>query len=187
MKTPIGEVRWFKLNGEPRTNKFDPSKAREWSTELILDNTNHDHAAFLVQLEDQYLVLHGATKKHAHAFPWKPFQDKDKDGNIVTDSTRTVLRFKTTERMYSNGGVSEGPKIMDSAKAPWNPSKDLANGSKAIIAFEIYAWKAPTGNGLSLQPSAVMVVEYIPFNRTDVTDLFDPVPTGFVADDDMPF
>jgi hypothetical protein len=182
IKTPIGEVRWFKLTGAPRPNKFDPSKPPQWSTDLILDNTDQDHQQFLLHMEEQFTELHGAAKKHSRAFPWGPFEDKDRDGKVVRDNSKTVIKFKASQFTRNDGATAEGPRIMDSAKNPWDHSKELANGSKVIIAFDIYAWNGNTGAGITLQPKVVMVVEYIPFNRVDDADLFDEIPGGYVGE-----
>ncbi len=184
IKTPVGAVRWFKLTGDARPNKFDPTKPPSWSTDLILDNNNEEHQAFLLHMEEQFVSLHGATKRHNKAFPWGPLEDKDRDGKVTKDETSTVIRFKASQFTRNDGGTSEGPRIMDSGKHPWDHSKELANGSKVIIAFTIYAWQSPTGAGISLDPKAVMVVDYIPFNRANAEDLFDAVPGGYVAQED---
>jgi hypothetical protein len=182
IKTPVGEVRWFKLTGAARPNKFDPTKAPGWSTDFILDNTNPDHQQFLLELEEQFSALHGAAKKHSKAFPWGPLEDKDRDGKVTRDNSKTVIRFKATQFSRNDGTTSEGPRLMDSAKNPWDHNKELANGSKVIIAFNIYAWQSPTGAGITLEPKAVMVVDYIPFDRVDAADLFDEVPGGYVGE-----
>jgi hypothetical protein len=75
---------------------------------------------------------------------------------------------------------------MDSARNPWDQTCELANGSKVVIAFTIYGWQSPTGCGLTLEPKACMVVDYIPF-KSDDNSLLDPIPSGFVAGCELPF
>ena len=47
---------------------------------------------------------------------------------------------------------SEGPVVFDSNNNPWNPQKMIGNGSKIIVAFDIYAWKGNTGAGMTFNP-----------------------------------
>ena len=55
--TPLAEVRWCKLVGNARPNTFDPSKPNQWTAELVLDNANKTHSAWLVEMEDQHAPL----------------------------------------------------------------------------------------------------------------------------------
>jgi hypothetical protein len=175
--TPLAEVRWCKLVGNARPNTFDPGKPNQWTAELVLDNANKTHSAWLVEMEDQYETLHGSKKKHKAAFPWAP--DKE-------DDTKTVVRFKLNEFKRKDGSVSEGPTIFDSRKNPWPADKEIGNGSKVIVAFSIYAWEGPTGCGLTFQPLKAQVVDLVEYERKGGAEVFDVIPGGYV-DPEMPF
>jgi hypothetical protein len=179
LKTPLAEVRWCKLVGNARPNTFDPSKPDSWSTDLLLDNANKDHAGWLLQMEGLYATHHGDAKMSNNAFPWK-------DGT-GEDAGKTIVKFKLPEFTRRDGTKSEGPTLFDAAKNPWDPKKEIGNGSKLILAFDIYAWKSPTGHGLSFQPRFAQVVEWIEYVGKAEAD-FDVVPGGFVdVDQAIPF
>ena len=175
--TPLAEVRRCKLVGPARPNTFDPSKPDQWTAELVLDNANKTHAAWLVEMEDQYETLHGQKKKHSAAFPWKA--DKE-------DDTKTVVKFKLNQFKRKDGSVSEGPTLFDSRKNPWPADKEIGNGSKIIVAFSIYAWEGPTGCGLTFQPLKAQVVDLVEYERRDSADVFGVVEGGYI-DPEMPF
>jgi hypothetical protein len=167
-KTPAAPVRWCKLLAP--VPQYDPEKPLAWSCEMLLDNSDTEHAAWLVQMEDQYVENHGKAKKSIYAYPWSI--DKE-------DSNITVVKFKRAQFKQRDGSVSQGPVIMDSKQHPWDPSIDIGNGSKLIIAFDIYAWSGTAGNGLSFQPIAAMVVDLVPYERLDPSTLLDPIEGGY--------
>lgn len=169
LKTPLAEIRWCKLL-EAR-KQFDETKPLAYSCELLLDNDNTEHQAWLAAMEDQYAEIHGNTKKSVHAFPWGPDKEKPKE--------RTVVKFKLPEFTRKDGTKSEGPTLMDSRKTPWDRSVEIGNGSKVIIAFDIYGWQSPTGNGMTFQPRAAMIVDLVEAPNRDATTAFDVVEGGF--------
>lgn len=85
---------------------------------------------------------------------------------------------------------------MDSRKQPWDGSA-IGNGSKLRIAYDIFSWSNVEGPGLTLIPTAVQVVEHVPYNPDGGADGFDEVPGGATAgaadqggadlDDEFPF
>ena len=54
MRTPVVEVQWCKLLGEPRINKFEPKKPPTWSIEIVLDNSNTEHMAWVEEIENKF-------------------------------------------------------------------------------------------------------------------------------------
>ena len=42
-----------------------------------------------------------------------------------------------------------------------------------IVAFDIYDWDGENGCGMTFQPRAVQVVEFVPFEQVDPTAGFD--------------
>ena len=44
-----------------------------------------------------------------------------------------------------------------------------------IVAFDIYDWDGENGCGMTFQPRAVQVVEFVPYEQVDPTDGFDEV------------
>lgn len=179
LKTPIAEVRWCKLVGPARDNKFDPSKPPSWSTDMVLDNSDRTHMAWLQEMEDQYKLVHGEQRASSKAFPWAEGKDDDKG--------KTIVKFKLPEFTRKDGTKSEGPTIFDSAKNPWDPTKEIGNGSKICIAFDIYGWSSPSGCGMTFQPKFAQVVELVEFSRANPEAMFDVVPGGFVDASAPPF
>ena len=172
IKTPLAEIRWCKLLEARR--QFDETKPLAYGCELLLDNDNSEHQAWLAAMEDQYAVIHGNTKKSVHAFPWAPDKDKPKE--------HTVVRFKLPEFTFKDGNKSAGPTLMDSRKTPWDRTIEIGNGSKVIVAFDIYGWQSPTGNGMTFQPRAAMIVDLVEAPSRDATTAFDVVEGGFVQE-----
>jgi hypothetical protein len=181
-KTPLATVRWCKLTGAARPNTFDPSKPDSWSTDLILDNQDKAHMAWLTEMEDQYKAIHGDARMAATAFPWS-------EGKKEEDKGKTIVKFKLPQFERRDGTKSEGPTLFDAAKNPWDQTKLIGNGSKLIIAFDIYGWKSPSGCGMSFQPKFAQVVEYIEYvDKANPDELFGVVPGGFVdVDREIPF
>lgn len=182
LKTPLAEVRWCKLLGDARANKFDPSKRPEWSVEMVLDNDNKTHMQWVEEMEGQYDTIHGQARKHQHWLPIKPDKEEPRK--------KTVVRFKVPQFVFKDGRVSEGPTLFDSNKNPWPADKEIGNGSKLIIAFDIYGWSGNTGAGMTFQPRMAQVVDYLPYEGGKKTgvEAFDVVPGGYVEENpDMPF
>ena len=128
-------------------------------------------------MEDQFIALHGSRKRRAEkGFPWKA--DKEKPSEI------TVVRFKMPQFQRRDGSLSEGPRIVDARKQPWDGAA-IGNGSKVIVAFDIYDWDGENGCGMTFQPRAVQVVEFVPYEQVDPTDGFEEVEgyttTGVVS------
>jgi hypothetical protein len=102
-------------------------------------------------MEDQFIPLHGNRQRRAEkGFTWKADQEKP--------SEITVLRFKVPQFQRRDGSLSEGPRIVDARKQPWDGAA-IGNGSKVIVAFDIYDWDGENGCGMTFQPLAVQVVE----------------------------
>ena len=170
--SPKAPVRWAHLiNASEYEGKYS------YSVELVLDNNNPDHKAFLDKLEAEFIAQHGAKKARAErGCPWKP--DKN-------DATKTVVKFKANRFDNEDGTFSKGPKIVDSKRAAWD-GREIGNGSEMIIGFTIYAWDAKQGCGITLQPRACQVVGYVP--REDpadaVADGFEEQEGGYVVGGD---
>jgi hypothetical protein len=180
LKTPIGEVRWCKLVGPARTNKFDPEKRPSWTTDFLLDATSKETMAWLQELEDKFQELHPAGRAHNHGFPWKE--------GTGDDAGKVIVKFKLPEFTRKDGTTSEPPNLFDSARKPWPAGKEIGNGSKLIIGFDIYAWKGSAGNGMTFQPRAAQVIELVEYvGAKSPEEMFDVVPGGFQAADEVPF
>ena len=164
-RTPLAEVRWAHLI-TPR-HQLDKSKPKAWTADLLLPNSDEKAQSFLLAMEDQFIALHGSRKRRAEkGFPWKP--DKEKPSEI------TVVRFKVPQFQRRDGSLSEGPRIVDAKKQPWDGAA-IGNGSKVIVAFDIYDWDGENGCGMTFQPRAVQVVEFVPYEQVDPTDGFEEV------------
>ena len=176
IKTPLAEVRWAKLLAPQK--QYDESKPLAWSCELLLPNDSKDTQRFLLEMEDKFTEVHGTSaKKSVHAFPWGPDKEKPKE--------LTVCRFKLPQFTRRDGSASEGPVIYDSRKNPWD-GKEIGNGSKVIIAFDIYGWSGAAGAGMTFQPRAVMVVDLVEYERGKPDEIFETVEGGYV-NSEVPF
>jgi hypothetical protein len=79
-------------------------------------------------MEDQFIALHGSRKRRAEkGFPWKA--DKEKPSEI------TVVRFKVPQFQRRDGSLSEGPRIVDAKKQPWDGAA-IGNGSRVVVPYE---------------------------------------------------
>jgi hypothetical protein len=184
--TPAAPVRWCHLI-QART-QLDESKPKAWTCELVLDNNDAKHKAFLAKLDQIFTDTHGTKKKRSDkGQPWKP--DKD-------DPTKTVVKFKALEFIREDGSKATGPQIIDAKRQAWDGSQ-IGNGSKLIIKFSTYGWERPEGTGLSLQPKAAQVLTFVAREEQDATDGFEEQdgysvtqPIGFVdefAEEEAPF
>jgi len=145
--SPKAPVRWAHLiHADEYEGKFS------YSCELVLSNDDPTHAAFLKKLESEFVALHGAKKaRSSKGTPWKA--DKD-------DAGKTVVRFKSNRFENPDGSFSKGPRIVDAKKHPWD-GRELGNGSVLIIGFTFYPWSRSEGCGVTLQPKACQVVEFV--------------------------
>ena len=146
----------------------------------MLKNSYPGHSAGIEAMESKFTELHGeSAKKHTNWIPVKP--DKEKPREL------SVASFKLPEFERKDGSRSEGPVVFDSNNNPWNPQKMIGNGSKIVVAFDIYAWKGNTGAGMTFQPRQVQVVEYLAYeaDKSAAVSAFTPVPGGFVDSDNV--
>ena len=121
-----------------------------YSVELILDDANPSHKAFLARLEAEFVALHGAKRERAKGGePWSSLGEG-----------KTRVRFKTRRFENSDGTFSKGPRLVDAKKQPWN-GQEIGNGSEMIVGFTIRDW-TDDGAGISLLPKACQVVNYVP-------------------------
>jgi len=153
-KTPLVEVRWCGLEKEPKRNKHEPTKPRTWEVEILLENDNPKHMAWCEEIEALFDELHKGKNKSANWLPIKPDKEQPRK--------RQVCRMKLKE-WVRNGVASEGPTVFDSKGLMWDPATAIGNGSKLIIGYDVYAWDGPSGAGLSLQPRAAQVVDFIAY------------------------
>ena len=176
IKTPLAEVRWAKLLSPQK--QYDETKPLAWSCEILLPNDSKETSQFLLEMEDKLTELHGTTaKKSVHAYPWGPDKEKPKEF--------TVVRFKLPQFTRRDGTVSEGPVIYDSRKNAWD-GKEIGNGSKILVGFDIYPWAGAAGVGMTFQPRAVMVVDLVEYERAKPDEIFETVEGGYV-NSEVPF
>ncbi len=169
-RTPLAEVRWAHLI-TPR-HQLDKSKPKAWTADLLLPHGDEKAQSFLLAMEDQFIALHGSRKRRAEkGFPWKP--DKEKPSEL------TVVRFKVPQFQRRDGSLSEGPRIVDAKKQSWDGAA-IGNGSKVVVAFDIYDWDGENGCGMTFQPRAVQVVEFVPYEQLDPTAGFEELD-GYTA------
>jgi len=184
--TPQAEARWVNLiNPRPQ---LDTSKPPAWSCDLLIDSTKPEHAAFMQRLEAAFIEAHGTKKRRSDkGQPWKP----DKENPQIV-----VVKFKSQQFTRRDGTLAPGPQIIDARRQPWDGAA-IGNGSVLRLSFIVYPWERPEGVGISLQPRAAQVVEFVPYQQADPTEAFGEVPGGFVVGaasgytdefaEDMPF
>ena len=162
--TPRAACRWAHLiNASEYEGKYS------YSVELLLNNDDKTHQAFLNTLEQEFVASHGTKKSRADkGEPWRP--DK-------TESGITVVKFKANRFDNPDGTFSRGPRIVDAKRATWD-GRDIGNGSEIIIGFTTYAWDAKQGCGLTLNPRAVQVLKFVPRE-----DMGDAAADGFEEQD----
>lgn len=153
MRTPVVEVQWCKLLGAARPNKFEPNKPPTWEIEILLDNDNPEHMAWCEEIESKFAELHPNEKKSANWLPIRPDKEQPRK--------RQSCRMKLKEFTFNDGNKSEGPTVFNKDGTIWPETQLIGNGSKMRIGFEIYPWKGPSGAGMSLQPRAAQVVEWV--------------------------
>jgi hypothetical protein len=171
-QAPLGTVRWCHLITARK--QYDETKPPAFSTELLLPNADPATKKFIKDMEAYFIEQHGAkAKRSQYAFPWGP--DKDQPDVL------TVVKFKQAQFTDKNTGEAKpGPRIIDSQCNPWDGSI-IGNGSKLLLKFQVYAWEGAAGCGLSFQPTAAQVVEFVPYERSDDAASFAPVAGGYVA------
>jgi hypothetical protein len=166
--SPLAEARWCYLI-EPRA-QMDESKPPAWSVDLVLPDGDPKTVAFHQKLEQMLVEAHGSKKRRSpHGMPIKP--DK-------SDPTILIAKFKAQQLTRKDGSTIPGPKVIDSRKQPWDGSA-IGNGSKLIVAFKAHTWERPEGVGISLIPTAVQVVHFVPYVTDDGVDGFEEQAGGF--------
>lgn len=170
-KSPIGEFRWFKLD-EPQAG-LDGGGDLYYSLEMHLDPADPSTLEFIEMLEQIAEELIGSDKRSAHCYPFKE-----------TDEGKMRVRFKCKQLKRDDGTMQPGPIIVDSKKNPWPKGLSVGNGSKGVVAFKPIKWSSRTGAGITLIPTACMVVEHVPYQKEDPMALLDE-QEGFVADEAM--
>ena len=158
--TPVAPIRWAKILGPARENKFEPTKRPTWSCELLLTQSNEAHAQWLLMIEDQLEAAHpNAPKVSRHGLPWSEGEGED-EGLVV-------VRFKLPCFTRKDGSLSPGPNVVDADKQPWDQAVEIGNGSKVRIAAAIYPWSSPSGVGITLEPRHAQVLEHVAHVRSE--------------------
>ena len=148
-----------------------------YSVELILDDSNPAHKAFLEKLETEFSAEHGAKKKRSpDGKRWAP---------IKGQPGKTKVQFKTRRFENKDGTFSKPPTLVDAKKRPWNGA-EIGNDSEMIISFTIRGWDGEEGCGVTLLPKACQVVSFVPYVDTtgeDAAEGFDEVEGGYAVAD----
>lgn len=168
--SPLAEARWCHLI-EPRA-QLDEAKPPAWTVDLVLPAGDAKTTAFQEMLEKGIAETHGAKKRRApHGLPIKP--DKD-------DPSLLIVKFKAQQLVRKDGTTLPGPRIIDSRKQLWDGSA-IGNGSKLIVAFKPHYWERAEGVGVSLIPTVIQVVSFVPYLRDDGYDGFAEQEGGYVV------
>jgi hypothetical protein len=166
--SPLAEARWCYLI-EPRA-QMDPSKPPAWSVDLLLPASDPRTQALHQQFGKMLDEAHG-TKK--------PRSDKGMPLKLdKKDPTMMVMKFKAQQLTRTDGTTIPGPKVIDSKKQPWDGAA-IGNGSKLIVAYKPHFWDRVEGVGMSLIPTAVQVVHFVPYLVDDGVDGFEEQAGGY--------
>ena len=179
VKTPPGELRWFKGLGEAR-KAYEEGKPDEWSMEMLLDSKDPKTIEWTMLMENKFEEIHGKdAKKHTYWFNCNP--DKD-------DPSKLCVKFKKRCFVDNNGTKTQGPNVIDSRLEKWPVSKEIGNGSKGIIAFKVVSWSAgKSGSGMTLDPMKVMIIDYVEYSGGSIPsddDVFGSVQGGYSLKED---
>lgn len=101
--------------------------------------------------------------------------DKDKEGK---ETGLTRFRFKVAEKTKTRRGEwwDRRPAIFDAQGHPLPEGLLVGTGTKAQISFQWYHWgSGALGGGVSLQPVAIMIHEFVPYSPRSA----DPTSYGF--------
>lgn len=173
-KTPIGTFRWFKmLEAHPG---FDDDNDLYFSTQLLLPAEDPATFEFLAMIDDIAEDMIGAGKRSANALPYKEDDDEANEERMIQ------VRFKCKQLERRDGTMAPGPLVVDSKKNPWPLDLKVGNGSRGVIAFKPFKWSSKSGSGISLIPTAAMVIEHVPMPDSTGLDMLDECE-GFVVDE----
>ena len=90
VKTPPGELRWFKGLGEAR-KAYEDGKPDEWSMEMLLDSKDPKTIEWTMLMENKFEEIHGKdAKKHTYWFNCNP--DKDDPSKLCVKFKKRCLR-----------------------------------------------------------------------------------------------
>jgi hypothetical protein len=192
-KTPAVEVRWCKMLGDARPNRFDASKPNQWGVDIVLDSQEKEHLEWIEATEALFPLLHGESKKSNN---WCPIRaDKTQLAERGQPQRFYVAKFTLNQMRRRDGTTSEGPTVFDKDGRAWDHAKLIGNGSKMVIGYEVYPWPDKgTGAGLTLNCLAGQVTEWLeaPASvRTSASDFgFNQAPgieTAEEGKDGFPF
>lgn len=168
--SPLGLAEWAKVI-EPG-EAYEKENPAEWTLDLVLDpNNNPAHLDFISQIELWFQELHGSRAKVAErGWPFRDHLDAEKkpDGLVTVRFKRTTISRK--------GNPVPAPVVVDAKKKPWNRDLLIGNGSKVKVGFAYYGWERGGRHGISLDLSAVQVLDLVPYEMPD--------PTGAFAEED---
>ena len=179
-RTHAVEVRWCKMLGDARPNRFDADKPHQWGVDVILDSQIKEDLEFIEGVEAEFPLQHGEQAKKSNN--WCPVRaDKTRLAERGQPQRFYVVKFSLNQMRRPDGTTSAGPTMFDKDGRAWDHSKLIGNGSKMVIGYEIYAWPdRGTGAGLSLNCLAGQVMEWLEapaLSRTSAADFgFNQAP-----------
>lgn len=170
--SPLAEARYVYLI-EPREGiEHKEGDCLAWSCQLVFPVADAKGIAFQQLIETTMTACHGTRKSVAER--GMPIGIDKKDPTVI------VAKFKAQQLTRRSGGFVDGPKIVDSRKQPWDGS-NIGNGSKLIVAFKFHPWDGKEGVGLTLIPTAVQVVHFVPYLVDDGADGFEEQAGGYAV------
>lgn len=170
--SPLAEAKYVFLI-EPREGyEHKEGDLLEWSCQLNFPAADSKGLKLKQLIEDTMVACHGTRKSVAER--GMPIGIDKKDSTIL------VAKFKAKQLQNRDGSFASGPRIMDSKKQPWDGSA-IGNGSKLMIAFKMYPWERKEGVGITLIPTAVQVVHFVPYLVDDGSDGFEEQAGGYAV------
>lgn len=159
--TPVGTLVYPNLN-VPRDFNGDGRFA--YDTNLVLDGEEAEQLKDLVDAGRE-----ASEKKFKTGAQLKPCYGphivKDSESGEeeeVPGALRFRFKVQAVTKTKKGREWDRQPELFDSKGSPVNPDKAIVgSGTKARIAFQLYPWKNPSGSGLTLQPMAVMIYDFV--------------------------
>ena len=172
--TPKGTAKFPWLN--KADTKFD--ELGEYKVTLVM--SKKDAAPFITAVEKAFKEYKATEKfKKSAPLPWGDEVDDqgNKTGNVA-------IRLKTKNKRNKDGDLwDRKPALFDAKGNKINVA--VGGGSVIKVATELYFWNNPsTGIGVSLQPTAVQILELVERETGSAKSYGFDEEEGFTADRD---
>lgn len=176
MTTPEGTAFWAKVF-EPEEDRFDEGKPRSWSISWCGPADDTATVQLMQTVEEEFARIHGeGARASKNAWPFREQQDRE-------GVTTGLIEFRFRKNETTKRGITLlPPAIYDARKNPWPAGTLIGNGSRVKVAFSVWGWEDKFNKkGVSLSFEALQVIDLVPYERLDASQLFQD-EDGYVAD-----